>query len=428
MDLGPPPQTCTNGCQSHSFDVDLVGRYLVVSHSPTLGGAFAGCSVYDTRADPFHPTLVRRFNIGGCGFESSVLDPEVENGRPYAYGFSHCLFPVNSGGVYVMNILTGEIVSRFNSSEPNVCPPFPCHEDNNPHEGFVQRHPRSGRMLLYIGYWDSGLRIADVTDPRHPVEVGAFDYGPGTPYQNAHTATATPSGNWVYVNDELGQGEPPGGGVHIFDTHTCDGTSYCSPTLAGFYHAAGAPVQDPNDLYSSFLAWDAHNMTPYGENTFALGNYGYGARLVDTSDKAHPRERSFFLPNSNAPLEWVGVIGSDGLFYTSDINRGLFILKSNGLDQQNAGSAALRVTPDESVSGTHEVSFVTTREGRISLEIFDVVGRLVARTPTDYVAAGSHTLSWDGKANGRRAATGIYFAKVSTPDGRVSGKLIHLAP
>jgi hypothetical protein len=407
-----------------------VGRYVAVAHHPELGGAFGGVSFYDTAADPFHPTLLRRVGIGGCGFESVILDPDVEHGRPYAYGFDHCLSPVNTSGVYVINILTGEILSRFNASEPNVCPPFPCNQDNNPHEGFVQRHPVSGKMLLYIGYWDSGLRIADVTDPLHPVEVGAFDYGPGTPYRHAHTATPTPSGNWTYVSSELAEFGPPGGSVNIFDTHTCDGTSFCTPTLVGSYHAAGAPVQDENDLYSSYLAWDPHNMTPKGENTFALGNYGYGARLVDTSNKAAPQELSFFLPNSNAPLEWVALFGSDGLVYTSDINKGLFILKPQVLEDEQgaAGLAALRVEPGAAGLGTHAISFTTKREGTISLAIFDVVGRLVARTPAEYATAGNHTLSWDGRGNGRFVATGFYFAKVSTPDGRLSAKLFHLAP
>src|SRR5262249_7654532 len=165
----------------------------------------------------------------------------------------------------------------------------------NPHEGNIQRHPRSGRMLLYIGYWDSGLRIADVTDPLHPTEVGAFDYGPGTPYKHAHTAAPTPSGDWVYVDDELADGGAPGGGVHVFDTHTCDGTSYCTPTMTGFYHAAGSPVVNDFDPYN-FVSWDAHRMTPKGENTFALGNYGFGVKLVDTRDKAHPKELASYVP------------------------------------------------------------------------------------------------------------------------------------
>ena len=428
MDLGPAPQP-DSGQLALSFDVDLVGRYLIVSHHQELGrNAFSGLSVYDTAADPFHPTLLRRIpHLGDCGLESAILDPEVENGRPYAYCFSHCIF---NGGMYTVNILTGEVLSRFVSLEPLPCPPFPCHEENLPHEGTVQRHPTSHRMLVYIGYWDSGLRIADVTNPTSPVEVGSFDYGAGTPNRNAHGAVPTPSGNWVYVGDEFGDAEPPGGGIHIFDAHTCDGTSYCTAAQVGFYHTAGNAVQSFEEVYSYFFAWDVHNMTAKGENTLLFGNYGYGARLIDTSNKANPSELSFYVPNTPAPMEWVALFGSDDLVYASDINSGLLILKPKGLDQEgeNAAVATLRITSRTSGPGAHEITFTTQRDGRIALEIFDVVGRRVAIVEDQHAAAGSHTLAWNGLRNGRPAATGLYFARASTPDGKMSGKLLHLAP
>src|SRR5262249_26256032 len=159
-------------------------------------------------------------------------------------------------------------------------------------------------------------------------EVGAFDYGPGTPYKHAHTAAPTPSGDWVYVDDELADGDAPGGGVHVFDTHTCDGTSYCTPTMTGFYHAAGSPVVNDFDPYN-FVSWDAHRMTPKGENTFALGNYGFGVKLVDTRDKAHPKELASYVPSIGVyggPLAWGAIIGPDGLVYASDISNGFLIL------------------------------------------------------------------------------------------------------
>lgn len=314
-DLGPPPNDPDN--LSTSTDVDLVGRYLLVGHHQELGRtAFVGVSVYDISADPLHPTLLRRIPVpASCGLESAELDREVESGRPYAYCNAHCIL---DGGVYTVNILTGEVLSRYVSPEGLNCPPFPCVEENLPHESFVQRHPTSGRVLLYIGHWDSGLRIVDVTDPRNPVEVGAFDYGAGTPFRNAHGAVATPSGNWVYLGDELADGGAPGGGVRILDTHTCDGTAYCTLTQVGFWHAAGDPVVEPNpgDFFTD-LAFDVHNMSPRGENTLLLGNYGYGIRLVDTSNKAHPEQISSYLPDPArfpwAPLTWVALFGSDGL-------------------------------------------------------------------------------------------------------------------
>jgi hypothetical protein len=69
---------------SDSADLDLVGRYLAVSHQPWTDGGFSGISIYDTAADPYNPTLLRGVALPG-GIHTVQLDPDVESGRPYAY-------------------------------------------------------------------------------------------------------------------------------------------------------------------------------------------------------------------------------------------------------------------------------------------------------------------------------------------------------
>jgi hypothetical protein len=459
VDLGPPPNPPNN--LSTSYDVDLVGRYLLVAHHQDLGrDAFVGVSVYDISTDPFHPTLLRRISIpAGCGLESAELDPEAESGRPYAYCNAHCFI---NGGVYIANILTGEVLGEYAPPEPNICPGAGC-DDNLPHESMIRRHPVSQRVLDYIGHWDSGLRIVDVTDPRNPVEVGSFDYGTGTPYRQAHGAVVTPSGNWVYVGDELGVEES--GGIHIFDTHACDGTSYCTPVQVGFWHVAGHPVQDPNaSAFPDYFRFDVHNMNPRGENTLLLGNYGLGIRLVDTSVKSDPEQISFYMVNASGEGDaqhpsslvgrrtWIALFGSDGLIYASDINLGFFIVELNKNTVLPSGAARLEPAADasgtvhvgvearttgrdddlrfgNSRSGSHSATFTTKRGGPVSLAIFDAAGRPVALVTRAYAPAGRTTLTWNGLAtDGRRAPTGLYFARVSTPDGERTGKVVHLAP
>lgn len=332
---------------SDSADLDLVGRYLAVSHQVwSADDAFAGISIYDTQPDPYHPTLLRHVAIPGpFGIHTVQIDPEAEAGRPYAYANGM----EGNTVVTIVNILTGGILGVYASPEPPGC--YPSEEDcqffNGAHEGFIQRHPRSGRVLDYVSYWDSGLRIVDVTDPTHPVEVGSFDYGPGTDNCCAHYAAATPSGNWVYLEDEYGVGGS--GGVHILDTHTCDGTSYCTPIEIGFWHINGHPVQAAAingrgsgailGVIQRFFTWDAHNLDVKGENTLLVANYTMGIRLIDTTDKTNPVETSFYLPNANKSLAciqdcffqgretWGAYFGSDGRIYASDFWLGFFIVQ-----------------------------------------------------------------------------------------------------
>ncbi len=331
---------------SDSADLDLVGRYLAVSHQAwSSSGAFTGISVYDTQPDPYHPTLLRR--IASAGVHTVQLDPQVESGRPYAY-----LNSEDDLMVTIVNILTGETLSQYASSEGLGCLPSnaDCQQFTFAHEGFIQRHPVSGQVLDYVSFWDSGLRIVDVTDPRHPVEVGAFDYTPSQGNCCAHYAAATPSGNWVYLEDELGVGGT--GGVRVLDTHACDGTSYCTPIQVGTWHINGHPVQAAayhgvgsgayHGVIQRFFTYDAHNLDRKGEDTLLVANYTMGVRLVDTTDKANPVEVSFYLPNANKSTAcnqncffqgretWGSYFGSDGYIYASDFWLGFFIINPSG--------------------------------------------------------------------------------------------------
>lgn len=459
---------------SDSADLDLVGRYLAVSHQdltftdPPIG--FEGISIYDTAGDPYHPTLLRRIEVRG-GVHTVQLDPEVEHGRPYAYA--------NSAGNWkmtIVNIETGETLAQYAASEGIGCVPDPsyCIGFNFAHEGFVQRHPRSGRVLDYVSYWDGGLRIVDVTDPHAPVQVGAYDYGIFTNgFRAAHYAAATPSGDWVYLEDELGYFQA--GGVHILDTRACDGTATCTPVLVGGWDLPGRDMQTASlhkffhhpNFNGSFLPienrsfiYDAHNLDLRGENTLLVANYGMGIRLVDTSDKTAPREVAFYLPNANMDESckmdcghvgrqtWGSYFGADGMIYASDLELGFFIVDPAGNGGGDARSAAAFAAPRSAGHGAksapvlsvaragsgYEISFASGAGAPVQAAVYDVTGRRVAslgdRGAGNASRASTSSLRafhWDGRDDsGAPLARGIYFVRVEAGGAVASAKLTHL--
>lgn len=157
---------------SDSADLDRQGHYLAVSHQPWTDGGFSGISVYDIGPDPLHPALVRHVALPG-GIHTVQLDPEVDGARPYAYANA---FEFGVTEVFIVDITTGAVLGAYQSPEPQGCVPSDddCQQFNSPHEGWIQRHPDTGRVLDYVAYWDSGMRIVDVTNPANPVEIGAF--------------------------------------------------------------------------------------------------------------------------------------------------------------------------------------------------------------------------------------------------------------
>jgi subtilisin-like proprotein convertase family protein len=60
------------------------------------------------------------------------------------------------------------------------------------------------------------------------------------------------------------------------------------------------------------------------------------------------------------------------------------------------------------------ISFNLPQSGAVKLEIFDILGRKAATLIDGNLIAGSHTVVWDGKSNGRPASSGIYFARLTS--------------
>ena len=321
-------------------------------------------------------------------------------------------------------------------------------------------------MLDYVSYWDSGLRIVDVTDPATPVEVGSYDYDVFTNgLRSAHYAAATPSGDWVYLEDEIGYFQA--GGVHVLDTHACDGTSYCTPVIVGGWDIPGRDVQTaslhkffhhPNfngsgvPIVNRSYVYDAHNLDLKGENTLLVANYGMGIRLVDTSDKTAPRETAFILPTSNMGVSckmdcglvgrqtWGSYFGSDGLIYASDIELGFFIVDPAG----NAASNASRAASFSGTRGTatdagsldlrishaadgYTISFAANAGAPARASVYDVSGRRVANLAGSTDASGARTFRWNGRSEGGAPlARGVYFVRAEAGGATASAKLVHL--
>jgi hypothetical protein len=75
------------------------------------------------------------------------------------------------------------------------------------------------------------------------------------------------------------------------------------------------------------------------------------------------------------------------------------------------------------------VSFevMTTRTGRVRIEVFDVTGRLVSRVMNEAVALpGVHKATMPTEQNGRRLASGVYMYRVETAEGTSTGRIVLL--
>jgi hypothetical protein len=99
---------------------------------------------------------------------------------------------------------------------------------------------------------------------------------------------------------------------------------------------------------------------------------------------------------------------------------------STGAAELPAGRLSLLPPSPNPFAEASALSFEISHPGRVSLEIFDVSGRRVARLIEAELPAGTHSARWDGlDSSGHPCAAGVYLSRlVDANGGHAVGKLV----
>ena len=94
------------------------------------------------------------------------------------------------------------------------------------------------------------------------------------------------------------------------------------------------------------------------------------------------------------------------------------VTKSSG---GNAASASLISTAPNPFNPVTRIKFAVSKPGTYSLRIYNVQGALVKTLASQRYDVGTHEAMWDGRTNaGGKAASGVYYAKISGDGGDAS--------
>lgn len=108
---------------------------------------------------------------------------------------------------------------------------------------------------------------------------------------------------------------------------------------------------------------------------------------------------------------------------------GRFLVRVSVTDVETPASRTtlgLRAFPNP-FNPSVQISFVTAVHDRVDARIYDAAGRHVATLLSETLAAGSHTIAWNGRdAQGRAAASGVYFLRVRVATAEETMKLVLL--
>ena len=99
----------------------------------------------------------------------------------------------------------------------------------------------------------------------------------------------------------------------------------------------------------------------------------------------------------------------------------LRVITTNSTTGALAGAAPQTVSATriaDPIDGTAVVRYALERGGHVVVRIYDVAGRLVRNFEEDQ-PAGNYGIAWDGRRpDGIRVPSGIYFYRVTLPDGQ----------
>ncbi len=88
---------------------------------------------------------------------------------------------------------------------------------------------------------------------------------------------------------------------------------------------------------------------------------------------------------------------------------------------------ALRQNSPNPFNAATQIEYSIERDGQVELAVFNILGQHVATLFGGFQTAGTYTVIWDGRdSRGHEAPSGIYFARMLTPDVMMTRKMVLL--
>jgi hypothetical protein len=304
---GPvPKEIAFIHCPGSQNDVAIVkpGLLALAYHSGNCGGIpGAGVRLIDVR-NPKKPQFLCQVELPG-GAHTITVYPNSDiiyaspGGLANGGGFEQILDASNPKKL--------KVVATFRPT------PIGCHD-------LTFARAADGDTMLAFCPGGGEVSIWDVTQETAPVVI-AHGF---TPSFFPHAAVPTPDGEYLVMTDEAFGAHDcvggPTGSVWVFDIRIPQ-----APIMVGHWgpqRGAGSTSADGG--------WcTAHNLNFVGKTRQAVISwYTGGTSIVDFSDPLFPSEVAYFTPD-NANV-WSSYF-FDGFVYVNDLNRGIDVLKVQGL-------------------------------------------------------------------------------------------------
>ncbi len=307
------------------------------------GSGFRGLALYDV-SDPQTPVPIAELDSGPRTQGVHELEVvELHDGTLLAVATvlqSHLHHPDGMGDLRIVDITDPAAPVQIADWDFRRDAPLAVRdvlderhpEELHAHSVFVGEDP----TRLYVGHWDAGTVVLDISRPAVPafVEAAGYTYDE---QGNAHSSVLTPEGFMIQNHEDLDP-EPDEMGVAEWGFQRIVDLTRDDPEVANFATENAVAGADGEIGLDGF--YSAHNAV-YSDGAEFATWYSDGVRIVDLRNPAGPTEVGWFVPPPRAdrhgwwvapdgtrefPMVW-GVDVAGDLIYVSDVNSGLWIVR-----------------------------------------------------------------------------------------------------
>ena len=169
-----------------------------------------------------------------------------------------------------------------------------------PHDQWVEPHPRTERLLLYVAFWDCGAVLVDATDPAMPTLVAVDEEVAPSNVSRIHFFRPDPTERqgrvvaWSGPEIDLSPGEP--GWLRAYDV-----TDPAKLRQIGHWRLPGFVENDKPFLFSP------HNFD-YRGDLMAVAHYHAGVWVLDVRDPERPHAVAYYLPHGAEDAPYAGEV------------------------------------------------------------------------------------------------------------------------
>jgi len=304
----------------HNHKVQVADGLLLTNFEAFRGGSpdRVGMAVFDL-SDPFAPAEIGFWNSGGKGVHRIVYE-----GGQYAYlsvtpdGFSDRIWAIVDVSDPTHPVEAGRW--WWPGMAPDETRDWPGDEERSVHHAMVAGD------RAYLGFWDSGMVILDISDYSNIRVVSHLNWEVGG---NTHTCLPLPGRDIVVVTDEAvtnGCDDDP----HM--VRVVDISNETSPEVLSI-----CPVPQ-GDFCDRGLRFGAHNLHENRPGSYRSAEvvfatyFNGGLRVYDLADSRSPAEIAHWVPECPPNQEACQIndvwVDTDLLVYITDrVNGGAYVLE-----------------------------------------------------------------------------------------------------